>query len=121
MTKAAKTKKSKAKSGTTRAARKPLDFELVRKRISSLVGTQAVGLVKSAIDEAEKGHFAAMKYLFEMIGLYPADGEDEAPGEESLARTLLQRLGVPEEPAAERFETKGNVAPSAARGADAVE
>jgi hypothetical protein len=40
----------------------------------------------------------AMKYLFEMIGLYPGAAPEEAPVEDSLARTLLRRLGLPEEP-----------------------
>jgi hypothetical protein len=90
----AKAKKSKSRSGSGRGTRKPLEFEAVRKKINNLVGNQAVGLVESAIDEADKGHFPAMKYLFEMIGLYPATLEEGTPGEESLAKTLLQRLGV---------------------------
>lgn len=39
-----------------------------------------------------------MKYLFEMIGLYPGPSEAEPQGEDSLARTLLRRLGMPEDP-----------------------
>jgi len=68
-----------------------------------------------------------MKYLFELIGLYPATGEVEAaPGEDSLAKTLLKRLGVPEaeaEPATEPTITKDSPenTGAAALGIDAVE
>ena len=37
-------------------------------------------MVKTTMEEAEKGHYVAMKYLFEMIGLYPAATEEEIQG-----------------------------------------
>jgi len=77
--------------------RKPVDLETVRQQINDLVGSQAVNLVEITIAEADKGHYGAMKYLFEMIGLYPASGEEAVPREDSLARTLLRRLGLPED------------------------
>src|ERR1700690_1218872 len=87
---------SKPKASGGRALRKPVDMEAIRNEINSLVGSQAVDLVETTIAEANKGHYAAMKYLFEMVGLYPAvEQEEAAPGEDSLARTLLRRIGVP--------------------------
>jgi len=44
---------------------------------------------------------AAIKYLFEMIGLYPDSADDDSVTEDSLARTLLLRLGLPESVPAE--------------------
>jgi hypothetical protein len=42
---------------------------------------------------------APVKYLFEMAGLYPAIGESQAkPEEASLAKTLLDRLGIQDNP-----------------------
>jgi len=55
-------------------------------------------MVESAIEEAHKGHFGAMKYLFGIVGLYPAGEAETGQSENSLARTLLHRLGLPEEP-----------------------
>ena len=37
-----------------------------------------------------------MKCLFEMIGLYPPSDQPEYAAEDGLAKTLLQRLGLPE-------------------------
>jgi hypothetical protein len=95
----------KAKSGNTKRAaggkkpRKSKDVTELRRQIENLVTRKAVTMVETAIGEADKGHFAAMKYLFEMIGLYPGPSEAEPQGEDSLARTLLRRLGMPEEEA----------------------
>jgi hypothetical protein len=49
------------------------------------------------MDEVDKGHYLAMKYLFEMIGLCPATIPEVALQEDSLASTLLRRLKLPEE------------------------
>ena len=80
-----------------KGARKPADLGAIREQITNLVGNEAVGMVETTIAEVEKGHYLALKYLFEMIGLYPAPGAEERPGEDSLSRTLLRRLGFPED------------------------
>jgi hypothetical protein len=108
-------KKAKAKTGKKnarklvaggRGSRKPVDLASVRRQITELVGNRALGLVETTITEAEKGHYAAMKYLFEMVGLYPARGEEVPQGEDSLARTLLQRIGVAENSSSAEEVTK---------------
>jgi hypothetical protein len=38
-----------------------------------------------------------MKYMFEMIGLFPATAPEEDVQDDSLAKTLLRRMGLPEE------------------------
>ncbi len=61
-----------------------------------------------------------MKYLFEMIGLYPAAAQEERQSEDSLARTLLRRLGLPEEPMLEAEIAKDGELEPVADGEDAV-
>ena len=80
----------------------------LREEITNLVGGEAVGMVNSTIHEADKGHYPAMKYLFEMVGLYPEAKQEEAPpGDDALAKTLLRRLALPpEESTAEEKVTK---------------
>jgi hypothetical protein len=86
--------------GSGKGVRKPADLAAIREQIANLVGDEAVGMVETTIAEVEKGHYLALKYLFEMIGLYPTAGAEETPGEDTMARTLLRRLGFPEEAAA---------------------
>jgi hypothetical protein len=101
-------------------SRKPVDLQAVREQISNLVGGEAVGMVETTIGEVGKGHYGAMKYLFEMVGLYPGeDGETAPEGEDVLAATLLKRLGLPEDVAPKPAVPKDNATP-AGQG-DAVE
>jgi hypothetical protein len=53
-------------------------------------------MVETTIAEAVRGHSLGMKYLFEMIGLDPARPTDAAPADDSLAATLLRKLGITE-------------------------
>ena len=99
-----------SKTKTSRARRRPrktvsapkkalkqVDLEAIREQITNLVGNGAVEMVETTMEEVSKGRYLAMKYLFEMIGLCPSTTSEDAPQEDSLARTLLRRLQVPEE------------------------
>ncbi len=92
-------KKAKKKSATGRNGRKVKSLATLREQITDKVTGHAAALVETTIAEADKGHFAAMKYLFEMIGLYPVPSEEEPEvmGESVLAKTLIRRLGLREE------------------------
>jgi hypothetical protein len=117
----AKTRKSaKRKGASKKRPKKPVDLGAIREQITNIVGNDAVSMVETTIEEVGKGHFQAMKCLFEMIGLYPAPGEDdpEAPMADSLAATLLQRL-APEEALPENAVTKDSGETAAVEG-DAV-
>ena len=89
--------KSKKSSMARKQLLKQVDLGVVREQITNLVGNRAVEMVETTMDEVDKGHYLAMKYLFEMIGLCPATTPEEALQEDSLARTLLRRLRLPEE------------------------
>lgn len=74
------------------------DLSALRRQITTLVARNAVAMVQQAIDAVnEEGQYQAIKYLFEMVGLYPASGEDTDPAEDSLAETLLHHLGLLED------------------------
>ena len=69
----------------------------LRRQITELVARNAVAMVQNTIDGVnEGGQHQALKYLFEMIGLYPAPSDDDQSDEESLAATLLRHLGIEE-------------------------
>ncbi len=107
-------KKAKARTGTGSAGvaspaksggREAPDLAEVRRQIADIVGSGAIGMVETTIDQVAKGHYLGMKYLFEMIGLYPATSTDDA-AEDSLAAVLLRRLGLPEAPMPETGVTE---------------
>jgi hypothetical protein len=71
------------------------ELSALRQEITALVSQNAVVMVQNAIDAVnEGGQYQAIKYLFEMIGLYPPSGDEYQPGESSLATILLEQLGI---------------------------
>lgn len=102
------------------AERKAPELAEIRRQLADIVGNGAVGMVETTIEQVGKGHYLGMKYLFEMIGLYPATATDNATAEDSLAAILLRRLGLPETPIPEPGVTKGS-GPSAAAPEDSLE
>jgi hypothetical protein len=103
----------KKHSAVNRSSRDPVDLAEIRQQITDLVGNGALGMVETTIEEVGKGHYLGMKYLFELIGLYPATAADEAPVQDSMAATLLRRLGLPELSMQEQKVTKDNEMPNA--------
>ena len=79
----------------------------LRQKITNLVARNAVAMVQCAIDGVmEEGQYQAIKYLFEMVGIYPAvSGENAAP-EDTLSKVLLRQLGI-EETGQERESESG--------------
>jgi hypothetical protein len=103
-------RRSKKSSPAPKQALKRVDLGVVREQITNLVGNRAVEMVETTIDEVGKGHYLAMKCLFELISLSPASSPEATPEEDSLAKTLLRRLQFPEEPNPGTEVTKDGVA-----------
>ncbi len=74
-----------------------MNIPIVREQIIRLVGNEALKMAKSIVKLAGDGNYLAMKYLFEMAGLFPAIVSTELAPEESLSKILLRNLGIPEE------------------------
>lgn len=81
-----------------------VDLAQIRSQITQAVGRRAVRMVDSAMDEVEGGHYLAMKYLFEIAGLYPSNASVESTEEDSLSKILLRNLGV--DPDVAQMQTK---------------
>ena len=59
-------------------------------------------MVETTIEQVQSGHYQALKYLFEMIGLYPATAVKDTPDEDSLAEILLHHLEISQPPGSAR-------------------
>lgn len=89
---------TRAKAPCEKRADTPVDLEEVRKTIKAKVGKQFEGIVDGLIEAAKAGNVTQAKYLFEIIGLYPAKaGEEATDPDDTLVSTLLKRLGLPED------------------------
>jgi hypothetical protein len=92
----------KAQAAKTTRSSKPADMGAVREKISKIVSGAAANIARKLVNKAEDGELAHSKYLFEMTGVYPMeDAAGKPPEEESLAKTLLQRMGLPTTPVVE--------------------
>jgi hypothetical protein len=78
-------------------------------------------MVEATMEEVGKGHYLGMKYLFEMIGLYPGTSADDGPVEDSLAATLLRRLGIPESSTPDAGVTKDSAMTTVSASEDVLE
>jgi len=88
--------KTKTKTKTKAEA---ADIAVLRTKITDLVARNAIAMVQCAIDGVkEEGQFQAIKYLFEMVGLYPATAGAESDSAQPLAQILLQHLGLEDGP-----------------------
>jgi len=90
-------KASAKKQNKTKEKEKEVDLEQVRKSIKVMVTDEFQEITQAAVDDAKKGQLATLKYLFEMTGVYPASTDDSGvkPEDDTLARTLLERLNIP--------------------------
>jgi hypothetical protein len=68
----------------------------------------------------EKANVPAMKFLFEMVGLFPAEKNEDLGESDSLAQMLLSRLGFVDEQSDQGAVTK-EYAENKAIHRDAVE
>ena len=74
------------------------DLVQLRKNIATLVGGAAEAIATEAIEMAKAGQLAPAKYFFEAVRLYLPTAETTAGPEDSLADTLLKRMGLPTDP-----------------------
>lgn len=97
-----KIKKAAKKKSANRkkSGKKERDEKEVRKECSKLIKEGATQLTAAVIEEGKKGQLGPVKYLFEMANIFPRadDGSQTSAEEESLAETLLHRLGIPTHP-----------------------
>lgn len=105
---AAESKATAKKSAKKKSAAKPKkenNAADVRKRVSTMVKAKAVNMAKAVIGETKKGvpqdlQLATVKYLFEVAEIYPpqTDQDTATADEDCLAKTLLNRLNIPDVP-----------------------
>jgi hypothetical protein len=74
-----------------------VDLKKVRQKIKRAVGNKAFEMVQKILENKGDPSYLALKYLFEIAGLYPASSAEETDQDDSLAKILLRRLGLEDE------------------------
>ena len=115
----------KKNAGKGKSSKKERDPKEIRKECSKLIKADATQITAAMIGEGKKGQLGPMKYLFEMANIFPSadDGSQTSAREESLAETLLNRLGIPTSPVvADEYEKEANeVIPARLAGSEEAE
>jgi hypothetical protein len=118
--KAAKKKTARKKSAKKSAKKGPVNVPEIREQVRHLIAEQVEPMVTANTEEASKGHLSQLKYLFEVLGVYPAPaGEAEPEDSNDLAKVLLNRLDFPHREPVE--EEQDEIAVPAGTGNDSVE
>ena len=105
--KSKKTPKKTQRKTKRKVSSKELHPAEVRKEIAAKVEAQADELADAVIEEGKKGQLATVKYLCEMAHIFPEVFAEDPANDESLAATLLNKLGVPLEPVIHDMYEKG--------------
>ncbi len=88
-TKAGSTKTAAKRSGTAKTAE---EMQKARNRVINLIVEQSEEMAaRVARSVSERGNLAALKFLWEVAGLFPAPGLEE--GDDS-GRSVLEKLGL---------------------------
>ena len=104
-TRSARGKPSRNSIGQQASVKAQTDLASVRKQIQDTVVRRALDMVEATISSAGDGQYGAMKYLFELVGLFPAIPEQEH-SDDSLAQTLMRHLGLTESSSLQTAITK---------------
>jgi hypothetical protein len=103
----AKAKAEKAVKETDNKTTKASDKKLedanpleMRRKVTNIVGEKLDEITDATVGEAKKGQLATVKYLFEVVGLYPpsTDAFMGNPEEDTFMQRVVRRLGLPEGP-----------------------
>jgi hypothetical protein len=77
-----KVKKTGSKGPTKTAAKAPVNVAAVRERVLQVIAEKAEAMTSANVEEAANGHVTQLKYLFEVLGIFPATASAEPEGEE---------------------------------------
>jgi hypothetical protein len=116
--------KKSAKKKSSKKSAKETNPAKVRKEVSKIVKARAVEMAEAVIGKTEEGgvpddlQLATVKYMFEVAAIYPPQSDQDAATDEedSLAKTLLRRLNIPEEPVRREEDEDGAPVEKASEG-----
>ena len=92
------------------AKTEPVNVQELRERVRSVVAEKLGEMTQGVRGRGCEGHVAQLKYLFEVVGLYPAvEGTRTEPEDSNdLARKLLDSFHFPPSLPAEDDETRNS-------------
>jgi hypothetical protein len=88
--KARKSGGSKRKPKVTGIAKKPQEVQKVRNQVVNLIVDESVGMAERVVRSgSERGNLSALKFLWEVAGMFPGDEAAEEESEDDGGNPLL--------------------------------
>jgi hypothetical protein len=110
--KKAGTKPAGAKRGPriTGIAKKPEEMQRARNQVVNLIVDSSVEMTQRVVRSvSERGSVPALRFLWEVAGMFPTTPGSEDGGEEASAKALLEKLGLYGELPAGEADPEGDV------------
>jgi hypothetical protein len=110
--KRAATKQAGTKRGPriTGVAKKPEEMQRSRNEVVNLIVDSSVDMTQRVVQSvSERGNFTALRFLWEVAGLFPNAPSPEDSEQEASAKALLEKLGLYEEGPGDEGDPDGDV------------
>lgn len=117
--KACKSGGSKRKAKVTGIAKKPEEIQKARNQVVNLIVDESVGMAERVVRTvSDAGNLSALKFLWEVAGMFPADeaADEESGGEDG--NPLLEKLGLYEESSGDEGDAPADVESRESQDAD---
>jgi len=99
--------------GVTAVPKKPDEFQNARNRVTNVIADASVDMTKRVVRSVnERGSVVALRFLWEIAGMFPMPAAGGVEEQESVAKSLIEKLGLYEESPAshgEGSDGKGDV------------
>jgi hypothetical protein len=108
----ARTKPGGTKRGPriTGVVKKPEEMQDARNRVVNLIVDSSVEMTQRVVRSvSERGNVQALRFLWEVAGMFPADPSPEEGEQEAAAKSVLEKLGLYEEHREDEAEAEGEV------------
>ncbi len=108
-----KLRKPREPQGVTAVPKKPEELQNARDQVANVIVDASVDMTKRVVRSVnELGSVVALRFLWEIAGVFPTSAAGGGEGQESVAKSLMEKLGLYEEfPAShdEGSDGKGDV------------
>jgi hypothetical protein len=113
--------KAKKKAGTKHAGtkrrpritgvvKKPEEMQGARNRVVNLIVDSSVEMTQRVVRSvSDGGNVPALRFLWEVAGMFPTAFGAEDDEQEAAAKSVLEKLGLDEEPREDEAEQEGDV------------
>ena len=93
-----KSRTPKRAHGVSAAPKHPEELQDARNRVINVIVDSSVDMTKRVVRSVnENGNVSALRFLWELSRMFPTSASDDVEEQESVAKLLIEKLGLYEE------------------------